>query len=248
MTSPNSLDFLKFFLVNFVPELKDSNLIINNALLYESLDQAVKQIDLELRPNNVLPLGGYEMEQSVDVQLEGNNDNIYTIEFHVHPIAGDNLDTAYYNLQVKNIHYVAMALGNQQYYKQSLIYNELHKFIFINICNFNMYPDEKEFVHYIHFARSNNDIFFDQISIIVVELLKAKKFNKKLINKLTPTEAIAFFLLFADDMRYKLYIQQIIEIWEPIKMAYNTLQHIKSHIPETKLQELKKLQHQIYNE
>jgi hypothetical protein len=73
------------------------------------------------------------------------------------------------------------------------------------------------------------------MAIIVVKLLKAKKFSKNLINKLTSADAIAFIFLFADDMDYRPYIKQIIETWEPIKLACDILQHIKSHIPETKL-------------
>jgi hypothetical protein len=156
MISPKSLDFLKFFLVNFVPELKDSNLIINYAILYESLDQAVEQIELELRPNDVLHLNGYEMGQRVDVRCQDKNDNIYIIEIQDHPLAEDNLDKAHYNLKIRNAHYVARAFGNQQAApKESKysLYNKFYKVILINICNFNIYSDEKEFIHDVYLCR-----------------------------------------------------------------------------------------------
>jgi predicted transposase/invertase (TIGR01784 family) len=209
----------------------------------------IQQIIEIWRPNEILPLGVYEMGQRVDVQCEDKDDNMYIIEMQAHPLAGDNLENAHRNLKTRNAHYVARAFGNQQSVKKESNYNlpyyKLHKAILINICNFNLYPDEKEFTHDVYLRRSKGDIFIDHICIIVVELLKAKKFNKNLINQLSAAEAIAFFLLFADDMNYRPYIQQIIEIWRPIKMAYDTLQQIKRHIPETKLQELRRLQYQM---
>jgi hypothetical protein len=96
------------------------------------------------------------MGQRVDIRCQDKYYNIYIIEMQDHPLAEDKLDNAHYNLKARNAHYVAMSFGNQyappKESKHSL-YNKLFKVILINICNFNSYPDEKEFIHHVYLCR-----------------------------------------------------------------------------------------------
>ena len=129
------------------------------------------------------------------------------------------------NLKARSIFSLCALYAKQE--SKGIPFNSLSRTYQVMFCGFTVFRDRKDFINAFSMRHDkDNGLLHNAIQSIFVELTKLREVLKKPIEQMTNMERFAIFLKYADNLRYRKIVNDVIKSKEELVVASEVLQSI----------------------
>ena len=182
-----------------------------------------KVLDVTVRGNELAVTDVDEKNERFDINcvIDGNDQ----IEVEMQGSRLEMTEGAHKNFINKSIYYLTDLHSSQK--SKGVKYSDLVRTYQITFIAHTVFPRWRDYVSRVRLCRyPNGSQISDQLNMIFIELSKLGDVLKKPVKDMSAIEAWAAFIAYADDLKKRKVINEIIEQREALAMASSVLREI----------------------
>jgi len=185
--------------------------------------------DVQIR-NNELPAADVsEKAERLDVNCNANNDS-KQINAEMQGTRIEEIGGGHENFINKFVYYLTDTHSSQN--SKGVEYRDLAQTYQIVFSMYSVFPDSGDYITEINLRTAKGKLVTKQINMIIIELNKLKTVINKPVSEMNSLEMWSVFLGYADDIKYRGVVNEIINKKEVLGLAASVLTSISTNEDE----------------